>query len=134
MKIPYRPKLRLVFTTAAVLAGLAGLATAHGQEATERYIPIGQSPDMSSIHTDIAKIAAVNLELGTVTLAAANRTWSISVSERTRIWIDRTSLGLTNLRGSLADLKEGLRVEVKYEDPERKMIADWIKVAPAGAE
>jgi hypothetical protein len=134
MKIPYRATLRRVFTTAAVLAGLAGLATAHGQEATERYIPIGQSPDMSSIHTDIAKIAAVNPELGTITLAAANKAWSVSVSERTRIWIDRTSLGLTNLRGSLADLKEDLRVEVKYEDPERKMIADWIKVAPAGAE
>jgi hypothetical protein len=134
MNIPYTHVLRWVFTTAVVLAGLVGLATAHGQEATERYIPIGQSPDMSSIHTDIAKIAAVNLELGTVTLAAANETWSVSVSERTRIWLDRSSLRLTNLSGSLADLKEGLRVEVKYEDPVRKMVADWIKVAPAGAE
>ena len=31
-------------------------------------------------------------------------------------------------------LKEGLLVEVKYEDPERKLLADWIKVAPAQAE
>lgn len=132
MKITFPDALRRVLTTAAVLIGLAGLATA--QEATERYIPIGQSPGMSSIHTDIAEIAAVNPELGTVTFTGAGETWSVAVSERTRIWLDRSSLGLTNLSGSLADLQEGLTAEVKYEDPERRLLADWIKVAPAEAQ
>jgi len=45
---------------AAAAAVLVVLATAHGQEATERFIPIGQSPGLSSIYTDIAEITKVN--------------------------------------------------------------------------
>ena len=42
--------------------------------------------------------------------------------------VAQTKLKMTALTGSYADLRVGRRIEVKYEDPERKQVADWIKV------
>ncbi len=130
MKITIPDALRRILSTAAVLAGVTGLAAAHDQEATELFIPIGQSPGMSSITTDIAEIAAVNSRLETVTLVEDGGTWSVAVSKRTRIWLDRSGHGLTNLSGGMEDLREGMVAEIKYADPTRRQLADWIKVAP----
>ena len=112
----------------AIVLMLLGLSIAQGQEATEQFIPIGQSPGLSLKYTDIAEIEAVDPDNRTVTLASPTQSWSVLVSERTRIWLDRSHLGRSSVAGDFADLRPGLQAEVKYEDHERKTHADWIKV------
>jgi hypothetical protein len=51
----------------------------------------------------------------------------------TDIWLDRSEQRQTALVGGPADLVIGRTVEVKFADPQRRELADWIKVAvPAG--
>ena len=57
-------------------------------------------------------------------------TVQVAVDEKTRIWLDRSGLKLPNLYGSLVYCKQGLLVEIKYRNNERKpgAVAEWIKV------
>lgn len=121
--------MRRLFIAAALLVVLlAGYSFAHGQKQTERYIPLGQSPGLSGKFTQIGTIAATDPAARTLTLALADRRRTVTVTERTLIWLDRSRLKQTTLVGSYSDLQLGRRVEVKYEDPERAGVAEWIKV------
>ena len=64
----------------------------------------------------------------TISVAGPSGTLTVKITNRTKIWLDRSKLKLTNLKGSSTDLQKGRMVEVKYEDYERKEFADWIKV------
>jgi hypothetical protein len=110
------------------IALLGGISYAHGQKETEQYIPIGQSPGLSQKSTSIGEIAEVDPQAKTVTIADPAGRRTVKVTEKTRIWLDRTKLKQTNLTGSFADLKTGRRVEVKYDDPQRREVAEWVKV------
>jgi hypothetical protein len=120
--------------------GVSGLVTiaallcvapnAHGQEATERFVPVGQSPGISARYSDVGRIRSADPEHMTVTVQGPARMTTIKVTERTRIWLDRSRQRLTNEVGTMADLQPGRRVEVKYVDHETKDRADWIKVVP----
>ncbi len=122
--------------SAALRSGLVALATAaallwgpaavEGQMMTEQFIPIGQSPGLSSTQTDIGQIEAVDTAARRITLGGH----SVAVTPRTRIWLDRSALRQANVPGRFADLRRGRRAEVKYEDAARKDRAAWIKVAP----
>lgn len=119
---------RLLIAATLLVALLASFSFAHGQKQTERYIPLGQSPGVSGKSTRIGTIEATDPKARTVTLALADRRHTVAVTERTRIWLDRSRLKQTALSGSYGDLRPGRRVEVKYEDPQRARIAEWIKV------
>ncbi len=98
-----------------------------GQRAAERYIPIGKSPGLSGKYTYMGRIGTVDAKGRTV----GGKAWSATVTERTRIWVDRSKLGRSNTTGAFADLKAGAVVEVKYVGRERGKSsgpADWIKV------
>jgi hypothetical protein len=110
------------------VALLGAISHAHGQKETERFIPIGQSPGVSQKQTSIGEIAEVDAARRTVTVAEQAGRRTVKITEKTRIWLDRTKLKQANLTGSFADLQKGRRVEVKYEDPERRQVADWVKV------
>ncbi|HSD44783.1 MAG TPA: hypothetical protein VLD36_23315 [Burkholderiales bacterium] len=114
--------------TAILVAMLWAISHAHGQKATEQYIPIGQSPGVSQKYSSIGEIADVNAAARTVTIADRGGPRTVRITDKTRIWLDRTKLKQTNLSGSFADLQKGRRVEVKYEDPARRDVADWVKV------
>lgn len=103
-------------------------SSAQGQKATERFIPIGQSPGVSQKYASIGPISDVNARDQTVTIAEPAGPRTIRISKKTRIWLDRTPIKRPNLTGRFADLKIGRRAEVKYEDPERRQVADWVKV------
>lgn len=111
---------------AVVLFG--AISHAHGQKETERYIPLGQSPGVSQKYTSIGEIAEVDAARRTVTVAEQAGRRTVRITEKTRIWLDRTKLKQANLSGRFTDLQKGRRVEVKYEDPERRQVADWVKV------
>jgi hypothetical protein len=124
-------------STRRVLVGFVGLSMllatglpASAHEAAERYIPVGQSPSLSGRYTVIGMIETIDARQQTLTIAGAGRTWSATITGRTKIWLDRSGLRLTNLTGTFADLKPGLTVEVKHEGPERRSTgpAEWVKV------
>ena len=92
---------------AAVVASLGWAPDAHGQQTTERYIPVGQSPGVSGVYSDIGQIESVDASNRTVTVSAPEGARTITVTEETSIWLDRSELRLTNETGSMADLRPG---------------------------
>jgi hypothetical protein len=118
----------LLSGTFGVVALLGAVSYVHGQKETERYIPIGQSPGLSQKHSSIGEIAETDPRQRTITFTEPGGRRTVKIAETTRIWLDRTKLKQTNLRGSFADLQKGRRVEVKYEDPEHREVAEWVKV------
>lgn len=107
-----------------IVALLCSLSYAHGQKATEQFIPIGQSPGLSNKYTYIGVIDAVDARQRTVTVGGR----AVKITGDTRIWLDRSSLKLSNQIGSFADLREGRKTEIKYADAARKQAAEWVKV------
>ena len=121
--------MRIFLSGIGVAVALLGVIShAHGQKETERFIPIGQSPGVSQKHTSIGEIAEVDQQKQTVTIVEPAGRRTVKITEKTRIWLDRTKLKQANLVGSFTDLQKGRRIEMKYEDPERRQIADWVKV------
>lgn len=114
----------LILAIGSVIAVLCSVSYAHGQKETERYIPLGQSPGVSKKFTYIGSIDAVALADRTIT--AGGRT--VKITDSTRIWIDRSALKQPAETGSISDLKQGRTVEIKYDDPARPQVAEWIKV------
>ncbi len=110
------------------VALFAAISYAHGQKEAERFIPIGQSPGVSQKHSSIGEIAAVDPAARTVTIAEPSGRRTVRITDKTRIWLDRTRLKQTNVTGSFADLQKGRRAEVKYEDPTSRQTAEWVKV------
>lgn len=121
--------LALVLVT---LLAWSGSPLAHGQKAAERFIPIGQSPGLSGTVTVIGDIETVNGPGRVITIAGPTEAWSAKVTDRTRIWLDRSRFRLPTKTGTFNDLQRGLTVEVKYQDDAQrgKGQAEWIKVRP----
>ncbi len=117
-----------IIGTGVLLLGTT--AHAYAQKATEMFIPLGESPGLSGKVTIIGKIETINAQDQTITVVGSSGTWSGRITSRTRIWLDRSKLRLTNQKGTFADLEKGALVEVKYEDREREDTgpAEWIKV------
>jgi hypothetical protein len=119
---------RLFITATLAATLLVGVSLAYGHEQTERYIPIGQSPGVSGKSTWTGTVQATDPEARTITVAAADRRYTVAVTERTLIWLDRSRLRETALSGRYSDLQPGRRVEVKYGDAKGEGAAEWIKV------
>jgi hypothetical protein len=112
----------------AALALLAGLPHAQAQKATEIFIPIGQSPGLSGKYTKMGTIEAVNTDDQTVTMTDPSGSYTVEITENTRIWLDKSKLKQTNEKGTFSDLEAGRMVEVKYKDDDPEGAAEWIKV------
>ncbi len=101
----------------------------HGQKATEMFIPIGQSPGLSNKISLIGTIESIDARTQTIAVARNSETWSVLITDRTMIWLDRSALRLPSQKGSFPDLKPELLAEVKYEESAgRSGAAEWIKV------
>jgi hypothetical protein len=107
---------------------LGCLVPIHGQEMTEMYIPIGQSPGVSGKSSLVGAIESVNVQNHTLAVSGPSGIQAIVLTDRTRIWLDRTQARLPNEIGTLASLQKGLKVEVKLRDADQKRVAEWIKV------
>jgi len=113
------------------VAALAFGATASAHRATERYIPIGKSPGVSGKMTIIGTVDTMDAAKaeGALRVQSAERPLAFRCNEKTRIWLDRTSLGKTNLEGSLADCVPGRRIEVRFvNDDKAAGVAAWVKI------
>lgn len=122
--------LKLFSGISVTITLLLGMPCAHGQKATEIFIPLGKSPGLSGKYTITGKIDAVNAQDHTITMTDSSRAYTVKLTDRTKIWLDRSKIRLTNQKGTFADLRKELLVEVKYEGKERKDggNAEWIKV------
>ncbi len=121
--------MRTLWLTVFGLGVVLGGGAAHGQKATEIYIPIGKSPGLSGRQTVIGTIDTIDRRENVMTVAGSRRSWAAHVSDDTVIWLDRTKLRLTNKVGTPADCKEGLLVEVKFVGNDRqKGVCEWVKV------
>jgi hypothetical protein len=107
---------------------LAGLGTLFAQKLTEQFIPIGQSPGLSSQFTKIGNIDSFSTQEKRLSMSEPSGSYSVLIAEDTHIWLDKSKLGVTNEVGTVSDLQAGRRVEVKYKGNDPKAAAEWIKV------
>jgi hypothetical protein len=113
---------------------LLAAAAVRAQAATELYIPIGRSPGASGRLTTIGTCSAIAARDGVVTVRTEDRTWTARVTAATRIFLDRSRLGLPNLYGTFDDLRGDLLMEVKYSGSRATGGAcEWIKVQVVAA-
>ena len=113
-----------LFKSSLIVALLCSFSYAYGQKMTEQFIPIGQSPGLSNKYTYIGIIEAVDSQERTVTTGGR----AVKITNDTRIWLDRSSLKLSNQVGGFGDLRKGRKIEIKYTDPDNKEAAEWVKV------
>ena len=70
-------------------------AEVYGQQTTEQFVPIGQSPGISNKYSYIGDIVSVNTEAHTITVQSNRGSKTIRVLTTTRIWLDRSSVKRT---------------------------------------
>ena len=119
---------------AIAVVTLGGAVGAHGQEATEIFIPIGQSPGVSGRVSMIGRLESMDRGRKTVTVSSPSGARTVAFTERTPIWLDRSLQKQPNQSGAMSDLQPGRKVEVKLRKGEPKPVAEWIKVEVAGVK
>ncbi|MFQ5932690.1 MAG: hypothetical protein ACE5MM_09790, partial [Nitrospiraceae bacterium] len=117
-----------VFGIHVAITIVCAISMVYGQKETERYIPLGQSPGLSQKYTLIGEIQEVDAEARSVTVRDPSGLHTVTLTDRTKIWLDRTLVKLTNLEGNYADCEIGRKVEIQYEDHARRRFAEWVKV------
>lgn len=122
---------RLGWVLGLLVAAWLTAMPAVAQRATERFIPLGESPGLSQAKTLLGRIESADVERGVLTLETSGGRHEVAVGGATRIWLDRTGLGRSNIRGTLADCQPSRMVEVKLEQGSET--AEWVKVRLAPA-
>jgi len=113
---------------AIVVMVLGGTLEASGQQATEMFIPIGQSPGLSNKGSVIGPLESVDPGKRMVTISSPSGAQTVVITDRTLIWLDRSEQKQPNQDGAINDLQKGRKVEVKVRKGEPKAVAEWIKV------
>jgi len=113
---------------AIVVVLLGSTLEAFGQEATEMFIPIGQSPGLSGKGSLIGTLESVDPGKRMVTISSPSGAQTVGITDRTLIWLDRNLQKQPNQNGAINDLQKGRKVEVKLRKGEPKAVAEWIKV------
>lgn len=113
---------------AIVIVALGGTLEASGQQATEMFIPIGQSPGLSNKGNVIGTLESVDPGKQMVTISSSSGAQTVGITDRTMIWLDRSELKQPNQNGAINDLQKGRKIEIKVRKSEAKAVAEWIKV------
>ena len=100
------------------------------QEATELFIPIGQSPDLSNKVTVIGTIESVDAEKRTIVVRTDGGSATATITEKTKLFLDRNRRKEPNRYCTFEEIRVGARVEVLYEGRTRATAgpAEWVKV------
>ena len=117
-----------------VVALSSSSQAAVAQRTPEQFIPVGQSPGVSNVLSYIGEIESMDQSAGTVVVAGPDGSVTFRMTDSTEVWLDRSGMQESNGVGSPADLAVGRRVEVKYQDPETREVAEWIKVVITAGE
>ena len=117
----------------AIMLALCAVAfDAYAQKATELFIPIGESPGLSNKLSLIGTLESVDLGAKSVRVSSASGAQTVTFTQSTPIWLDRSLDKLPNRSGAIADLQQGRKVEIKLSKGEPKPLAEWIKVQASG--
>ena len=98
---------------------------AHAQQATERYIPIGKSPGVSSEESFIGTITDIDYTNHKMDVRATKGRITVTPAKSTRYYRDRTKRKMSNQTATFRDCEVGLKVEVKIKADGS---VDWIKI------
>ena len=120
--------LKVLTQIGVIVAWLGGMTFAHSQQMTEMFIPVGQSPGVSNKSSLIGTVDSIDAKNRTVTVAAPSGVRTVALTNRTKIWLDRSLLKAPNQTGAFTNLQKGRKVEVKLEQGEHKQVAEWVKV------
>jgi hypothetical protein len=126
--------LKKLLILALILFGYVTYAWA--EEATELFIPIGQSPGLSGKYTVQGTIEIVVPEIKTIVVTSGDKSYMVKIDRRTcaacddgtLIFLDRSKAKLRNDYGYFKDLEVGSYVEVKFEDNLPSRPAEWVKI------
>jgi hypothetical protein len=112
----------------SISALIVAEAFAHGSY-TERYIPIGLSPD-SGRFTLQGRIDVIDAATHTLTLRSGSATHTVAVTDTTSLWLDRSQRRATTLVLNFNQLRAGVATEVRCARGvcDGTVVADWIKV------
>lgn len=114
--------------TATVFLGTLFLIignTALSQQATEVYIPIGQSPGVSGRDSIIGSISTVDRERYRMMISVAGETKMVTMTPATRYYLDKTRARKQNKTSSFEDCEVGQRIEAYVDDDGN---AVWVKI------
>ncbi len=118
---------RYSITASLLFCALIGSSVSYGQQYTEQFIPIGQSPGISNKLSYIGNIIEIDRAANTLVVKSNQGTKTIRVISSTRFWLDRSKIKHPSLVASYNDCTVGSRVEVKH-DRNDSNTADWIKI------
>ena len=79
----------------------------HGQKSTEIFIPIGKSPGISGKYSVIGHIATFDETTGELKIKVDGVEHAATITEETKIWLDKSGMQQTNEVGSPADCRQG---------------------------
>ncbi len=121
-----------------VLVLLATASAAHAQQATEIYIPIGRSPGLSGKVTVTGFIETVDDHTMVMSVNGADGRSRAVVTDRSKIYIDRSAQRRPNRYGTMDDCKPGHFCEIKYVSGDAAAFRrrgepgeiEWIKIRP----
>ena len=111
----------------------AAATTALAQQATERFIPLGQSPGVSGKIGMMGTVVGYSGGMLSLSSPAYPTPQQVRVSATTQIWLDRSSMRQSNVAGAATDLVAGRRIEIRFVDPANRQAAAWIKIEAAAA-
>jgi hypothetical protein len=101
----------------------------YAQKETELFIPIGQSPGVSGKLSVMGRCETIIPRDSTVSfMQEPGGMKNCRINNCTAIYLDRSKLKLINIKGTLADIKPGSVIEVKYMDNKPGGLTEWIKV------
>ena len=107
---------------------LAIVTVASAEKATELFIPIGKSPGLSGKYLVTGRIEQVNAQNKTISMSGEAGEYTVRISDRTMIFLDRSKMKQANQYGNFSDFKTGMLVEVRFEKDERGQPAEWVKI------
>ena len=119
--------------TRMLMAGclLVAASGAQAQQATERFVPIGQSPGVSGKYAMMGTVVGYADGMLTVASPAYPQPQRVRMMPSTRVWLDRSAAGQAALSGGAADLVAGRRIEIGYANAASRDAASWVKVQMA---
>lgn len=112
-------------TCLKLAALIIATGVAHAQQATERYIPIGHSPGVSSEESFVGTITDIDYATHRMDVEGTKGRITVTPAESTRYYLDRTKRKKSNQTATFRDCEVGLNVEIKIKADGS---VDWIKV------
>lgn len=118
---------KIFMSMLVLICAMFAISTGYGQQSSEQYIPIGQSPGISNKTSIIGKIIEVKRADQSLVVESNNGRKTVKVTASTRFWLDRSKNKQSSLVSSYSDCEVGRTIEIKFKG-EGQTIADWIKI------